>query len=323
MNKIKWGIIGCGDVTEVKSGPALQNAEGSELVAVMRRNGDLAEDYARRHNVPKWYDDARDLINDEEVNAIYVATPPASHKKYTIAAAQAGKPVYVEKPMALNYQECRKMIKTCQKHNVPLFTAYYRRALPRFLKIKSLIEDGKLGQINSVNMRLYQKPKEDDLAGEEHWRVKPEIAGGGYFYDLAPHLLDLMQYYFGPIEAAQGLTANHGNLYNAEDCVSAILAFKNGMLATGNWNFFASKEVDDTEIIGSKGYLKYATFSNDPILFHSNGKIEKFEIKNPVHIQQPLIQKVVDSLRGQGICPSTGRSGAQTNRIMDEIFGHN
>ena len=108
---INWGIIGCGKVTEVKSGPAFNLANNSKLVAVMRRTGKLAEDYAYRHNVPKWYDNANDLINDPEVDAVYVATPPASHKDYALAVADANKIVYVEKPMALNYSECLEMIK--------------------------------------------------------------------------------------------------------------------------------------------------------------------------------------------------------------------
>src|SRR5882757_10269989 len=103
---IRWGIIGCGDVTEVKSGPALQRATGSALVAVMRRDRAKAEDYARRHGVARAYDDAAALIADPDVDAVYVATPPSSHAAYTLAAARAGKPVYVEKPMALSHAEC-------------------------------------------------------------------------------------------------------------------------------------------------------------------------------------------------------------------------
>ena len=132
MKTIRWGIIGCGDVTEVKSGPALQKADHSALVAVMRRNGQLAEDFARRHGVPQWYDDAAALIHDPAVDAVYIATPPSSHKEYTLMSAAAGKPVYVEKPMARNTAECQAMIAACHKANVPLFVAYYRRALARF-----------------------------------------------------------------------------------------------------------------------------------------------------------------------------------------------
>ena len=133
---VKWGILGVGDVCEVKSAPAMQLIKNSELVAVMRRNGAKAKDYARRHQVPKWYDKAEDLIHDPDVNAIYIATPPNAHCELTIKAAEAGKPVYVEKPMARTFSECEQMIAACKKANVPLYVAYYRRMLPNFLKLK-------------------------------------------------------------------------------------------------------------------------------------------------------------------------------------------
>ena len=197
MKTIRWGIIGCGDVTELKSGPGFQKARGSELVAVMRRNRTLAEDYARRHRVPKWYDNAESLIKDKDVDAVYVATPPSSHKEYVLAVARAGKPVYVEKPMALHYAECQEMIQACEDAKVPLFTAFYRRALPRFLKLKSLLDDGQIGTVRGVNLRLYQKPSEADQNGIEQWRVDPNIAGGGYFVDLGSHMIDLLQVHAG------------------------------------------------------------------------------------------------------------------------------
>jgi predicted dehydrogenase len=144
---INWGIIGCGNVTEVKSGPAFNKVSGSKLLAVMRRNRELAEDYARRHNVPKVYSDAHELINDKEINAVYVATPPGSHAEYAIAALKAEKPVYIEKPMALNHTECKKINKASEKYGAPVFVAYYRRALPGFLRVKELIENGVIGKV--------------------------------------------------------------------------------------------------------------------------------------------------------------------------------
>jgi predicted dehydrogenase len=148
---INWGIIGCGNVTEVKSGPAFNKVKGSRLAAVMRRDAALAEDYARRHKVPKFYTNAMDLINDAEVNAIYVATPPGSHAEYGIAAIRAGKPVYIEKPMALNYKECLQINRASEKHDVPVFVAYYRRTLPGFLKVKNILEKGTIGKVLFAN----------------------------------------------------------------------------------------------------------------------------------------------------------------------------
>ena len=149
---IRWGIIGCGKVTEVKSGPAFSKVKNSQLVAVMRRDAALAEDYARRHNVPRFYSVADDLINDSDVDAVYVATPPVSHAEYAIKVLKAGKPVYIEKPMALNYKECERINKAAEKYKVPVFVAYYRRTLPGFLRIKELIGNGAIGKVRFVRL---------------------------------------------------------------------------------------------------------------------------------------------------------------------------
>ena len=192
MRDIRWGIIGCGAVTEVKSGPGLQKAERSRLVAVMRRNASLAEDYARRHGVPRWYSDARDLLADPEVDAVYVATPPSTHREYARLAAAAGKPVYVEKPMARTHAECLEMIAACREAGVALYVAYYRRAQPRFLKVRDLLAAGAIGAPRSVTVTLHQPPPAPVARPEDlPWRVRPEISGGGLFVDLGSHTLDL------------------------------------------------------------------------------------------------------------------------------------
>ena len=320
MNMIRWGIIGCGNVTEVKSGPGFQKARGSELVAVMRRNGHLAEDYARRHGVPKWYDNAESLIYDKDVDAVYIATPPSSHKEYALAVARAGKPVYVEKPMALNYLECQEMIQACDKANVSLFTAFYRRALPRFLKLKSLLDEGHIGTVRGVTLRFYQWPSEEDRNGAKQWRVDPNIAGGGYFVDLGSHMIDLLQYILGAIGSVKGFSSNQGKLYKAEDMVSATFTFKSGALGVGIWSFCASENIDSTEIIGSRGKITYSTFQELPIILEREGTVQRFDIPHPQHIQQPLIQNVVDELLGMGKSPSTGRTGAMTSWVMDKML---
>lgn len=321
MKTIRWGIIGCGDVTEVKSGPGFQKARNSELVAVMRRNGALAGDYARRHNVPKWYDDAGSLIHDSEVDAVYVATPPSSHKEYTIAAVTAGKPVFVEKPMAVNHAECQDMVTACKEAGVPLFVAYYRRAQDKFRAIKSLLDDGVVGDVRCVNIRFYQPPSEDDFKKEKPWRVDPAIAGAGYFYDLGSHMVDILDFFLGPVSSVSGYSSNQNGLYPAEDIVSTAFMFESGVHGTGTWCFSAAEHLDYTEIIGSKGKLTYATFSQEPVRLYRDGKTETFEIAPPEHVHQPLIQTVVDELTGTGICPSTGISGARASRVLEKMLG--
>src|SRR4051812_5437683 len=297
MRTIRWGIVGCGDVTEVKSGPAFQQASHSRLVAVMRRNGDLARDYAQRHGVPRWYDSAEALIDDPDVDAVYIATPPAFHKDYTLLSAQAGKPVYVEKPMALNFQECQQMIQVCQAAGVPLFVAYYRRALERFLKVKELHDAGAIGEPRFVNITLYQPVAQDELTPQTlPWRVIPELAGGGRFVDLASHMLDFLDDALGPIRAVQGFASNQAQLYPAEDIVTGTWMFESGVHGVGTWCFTAFERCDHTEIIGSAGKLSYSTFDTQPVsLTTSQGQTE-FAIDYPAHIQQPLIQSIVDTL---------------------------
>ena len=153
MKTVRWGMIGCGDVTEVKSGPGFYKAENSTLVAVMRRNGELAADYAQRHGVPRWHDDANAILEAPDIDAVYVATLTDSHCDYVLRCAAAGKPVYVEKPMAMDSIQCEQMVAACRAANVPLWVGYYRRALPRFLAVRDLVESGAIGKVRMVVAR--------------------------------------------------------------------------------------------------------------------------------------------------------------------------
>ncbi len=318
MNTIRWGIIGCGDVTEIKSGPAFAKIEGSALVAVMRRTAHLAEDYARRHGVPRWYADAEALVSDPDVDAVYVATPPDAHREYVRLAARHGKPVYVEKPMAMNHRECLDMIDSCRAAGVPLFTAYYRRALPRFLCVKGLVDDGAIGTVRAVTVALYRRHV--SVTGALPWRVDPAVAGGGLFVDLASHTLDLLDHLLGPIASAVGGAANQGSFYAAEDIVSTALAFESGVRGTGLWSFTADRDEDRVEIVGSEGRITFSTFDDVPVVLSKEGDVESFTVAHPPHVQQPLIQTIVDELQGRGRCPSTGETGARTSRVMDALL---
>ncbi len=323
MQTIRWGIIGCGDVTEVKSGPAFNKIPNSQLVAVMRRDAAKAEDYARRHNVPKWYADATALINDPEVDAVYIATPPDSHHDYTLQVAAAGKPVYVEKPMARTYAECQEMISACEKAQLPLFVAFYRRRLPSFLKVKELVDTGAIGEVRFVNIQLYH-PLQSNLEKDNlPWRVQPDIAGGGLFFDLAPHQLDILDYILGPIASASGQTANQANQYPAEDIVTAQYRFASGVLGSGTWCFTVAdnQRTDRMEIFGSKGKITFAAFDKVPVLLETATGKQEFDLPPPQHIQQPFIQTIVEQLTGQGECPSTGVTAARTAWVMDQIVG--
>ncbi len=323
LHTVRWGIIGVGNVTEVKSGPAFYKTEHSQLVAVMRRDAEKAADYAQRHHVPKWCSNASELINDPEVDAVYIATPPGSHAAYAIEAMRAGKPVYVEKPMAKNYSECQEMLKVSEETSIPLFVAYYRRSLPAFLKVKELINDGVIGKPLTVNITLHKSARERGLKTEEmHWHVFPEISGAGYFFDLASHQLDFLDFVFGPITKVNGIAANLAGLYPAEDTVSGTWQHESGVLGTGSWCFITdeSSHTDIIEITGEKGRISLPCFSHGQLELTTKEEITEMEFTNPQHISQNLVQQVNETLRGNGQCASTGKSAARTSWVMDEMI---
>ncbi|MCP5106559.1 MAG: Gfo/Idh/MocA family oxidoreductase [bacterium] len=323
MKQINWGIIGCGNVTEVKSGPAFNRVKDSALVAVMRRDGAKAEDYAKRHGVPRWYGDAEELIHDPGVNAVYVATPPDSHARYAIMAAEAGNHVYVEKPIALNFGECEAMMRAAEKNGVSLFVAYYRRCLPYFLKVKELVDTGVIGTPRLVEIRFFKPgPKEKIKESELPWRLKPGISGGGLFVDLGSHQLDFLDYLFGPIVSVKGFARNQAGLYPPEDIVGASFVFETGVHGSGTWCFTVSEKNDTDEIIilGTEGKISFSTFKFTPIIVETGRGIVTFDFPRLKHIQEALIQTVVDELLGRGECPSTGITASRTTRVMDEIL---
>ena len=318
---VNWGIIGCGNVTEVKSGPAFSKVKDSKLIAVMRRDAVLAEDYAKRHNVPKFYSKASDLINDKNINAVYIATPPASHAEYAIEVIKAGKPVYIEKPMAANYPQCLAINKAAEKYKVPVFVAYYRRALPGFLMVKEMIEKGRIGKIRLLQMQLFKSPSTEEKSGKLSWRVDPVISGAGHFFDLASHQLDYLDYVFGPVQKVKSIALNQAGLYKAEDFVTAEFLFPGNIVCTGTWSFSVSLDSsrDIIEIIGDKGSIKFSTFSFEPIIITNESGRQEFINERPEHVQYNLIEKVVQNLNGKGESPSTGVSAARTSKVMDEV----
>lgn len=320
---VKWGIIGCGNVCEVKSGPAFYKCNNSSLVAVMRRDREKAIDYAIRHNVSKYYSHVEELINDPEIDIIYVATPPESHEALAIQVMKAGKPVYVEKPMAATYQQCKNMLLAAEKYNQKIFVAYYRRALPYFLKIKELIVNKAIGKLQIVKGEFFRPPYPTDLNSCTHtWRLNKKIAGGGYFYDVASHTIDILMFLLGNINKANGIRGNTAGFYEVEDTVSASFLFESGVIGTGIWSYVSSEEErkDTITIIGDKGSITFSTFAFTDIILKGKNQIEKFNFPRPEHIQMYLIQSIINEIEGNGISPSNGKTASETNRIMEEIF---
>ncbi|OOQ57940.1 Gfo/Idh/MocA family protein [Mucilaginibacter pedocola] len=319
--KIKWGIIGCGDVTELKSGQAYNKINDSSLVAVMRRNAEKAADYARRHNVPKWYSDAELLLSDEEVNSVSIATPPSSHLDYAKRAIAKGLNVYVEKPVTRNAAEAEAMAEAVRESGAKLVVAHYRRGLPMFLHVKSLLESGAIGEVRTAQIRMWQNrvPKVPTYPGT-NWRLDPEVSGGGYFHDLAPHQLDLMLFFFGEPAAYSGYSLNQANISPADDHVCGSIVFKNNIVVNGTWSFNVaeSETIDSCEIVGTKGKITFPFFGKFVTLKNEAGE-ETIEFTHPMHIQQPMIEKIVAFFKDEGPNPCTIDEAVVLMKIMDSF----
>ena len=327
LDTVKWGFIGCGEVTEKKSGPAFGMIEGSEVVAVMSRDKEKARSYAERHNIKKYYADAQALVSDPDVNAIYIATPPSSHATFAIMAMKAGKPAYVEKPLAANYNECLRINHTSELTGVPCFVAFYRRYLPYFERVRQMVlEEGLIGKVLTVQIRFAVPPRELDYkSGKElPWRLQPEVAGGGgYFYDLAAHQIDLLQYWFGPIIEAEGYCQNMMGLYKVEDTFNACFRFDGGLTGSGSWCFVAHESArrDRISIVGTRGKILFSVFDYEPIILDNENGHEEIVVPNPPHVQMGLIEQVVQHLQGKRVCDCDSVSATATNWVMDKVLG--
>ena len=322
MKTYHWGIIGCGNVTEVKSGPAYQQTEGFRLAAVMRRDEAKLKDYARRHGIEKGYTDAKALINDPDIDAVYIATPPDTHRLYALKVAAAGKPCCVEKPLAPSYADSLAVYEAFAAKGLPLFVAYYRRSLPRFEQVHTWLREERIGTVRHVNWVLHQAPSELDLAGTDNWRTDAEVAPGGYFDDLASHGLDLFTYLLGDIEQVSGVSLNQQGLYSAKDALSAAWLHAGGVTGAGSWNFGCDRKVDRVEIYGSQGEIEFSVFEDNPVVLDTEAGRESIRIDHPATVQLPHVRNMARQLLGEDYMhSSTGKSALHTSWVMDRILG--
>ncbi len=315
MKTIGFGIIGCGEVTEKKSGPAFQKIEGSRLAAVMRRDPVKLEDYARRHGVEKYSTNYLDLLTDPEIDAVYIATPPHMHYFYTLEAARHGKHVYVEKPMATTVQECREMMDACKANGVKLFVAYYRRGQEKFRKIKETVESGEIGKVRSFQY-TYACPV-PAFNKERSWLLSKKEAGGGLLYDIGSHMVDTLQFVLGDISMAAGISANISKAYDVFDVTSGFLRFTNGVQGALQLSFHALESRDEAVIYGSEGSLRFSIMDMEPIVLLKDGREERIAFEPLMHVQMPYIQHVVRVLQGVDADDTTGISGLRTQEILE------
>jgi len=319
MTMIRWGMIGCGDVTERKSAPAYQQVEGFVLQGLFNRTRAKAEDYAARHGIPHIYDSAAALIDAPDIDAVYIATPPDSHEAYAIEVARAGKACCIEKPMAPDHAACVRIRDAFADRGLPLFIAYYRRSLPRFRQVKSWLDDGAIGTVRHVHWTLTKPAHPDDLS-EANWRVDAAVAPGGYFDDLASHGLDLFCWLFGEVADVAGFAVNQQGRYRAADAVTGCWLHKGGVTGSGSWNFGAAERQDRAEIIGSAGRILFSIFGEEPFRLVRGDENIETAIANPPAIQHFHVEAMRDHLAGRREHPSTGESGAHTAWVIDRIL---
>lgn len=313
--QIVWGILGCGDVTEVKSGPALQKANRSAVLQVMRRDGQKAADYAARHGIDQWTDSAEAMISNPDLDAIYVATPPSTHADYAIRAMRAGKHVMVEKPMALTIAECVAMRAAQAQTGQKLTVAFYRRALPRFERMREIIQKGEIGEVRLVEAKQFLPA---DRRPGQAWKLDPEIGGGGLFADMQTHTLDWLRYMFGAPTAARGQMKQQSGAYKAEDLVTYLIDFGD-VSAVGQFSYAAYAGEESVTVHGSAGAVSMGFFRPSPLTLVTADGPREIDLPDPAHVHQPFVERVVSYFLDDAPNPCPAEEGQGTNELL-EVF---
>lgn len=317
---IRWGIIGCGDVTEVKSGPALSSTGVSELVAVMRRDAKAAQDYASRHRVARWGVDAQEIFEADDIDAVYIATPPSSHADYTIRALQSGKHVLVEKPMALDVAQCDAMIRASHDNHRSLAVAFYRRALPRFEKLRELVQSGSIGKPRSVYSRMHRASGGNNL---DNWKLDRSVNGGGLFVDMQVHVLDWLQHVFSKPLEVTGVASNQAREYRAEDTVSASILYNDGIVASIDCCFESDRDEQYVLIRGTKGRITMPFLQPGDIVIDTGSGEQRISIDDPAHVHQPFVLRLIDHINGNAENPCSGEQGRDNIEAVRKILDFN
>jgi predicted dehydrogenase len=321
MKTISWAMIGCGDVTEKKSAPALYKSENSRLKSVYSRTYEKAIDYAKRHNIPNVCKAFEEILLDKEIDAVYIATPPKEHRNYAIACLKAGKIPYIEKPMAMNFAQCQEILEASKQYNLPVYVAYYRRGLEKYLYIKSLIDSGILGKILFVRLTHFMKPQSCDLDIKTlPWRLKKEETGGGKFIDMTTHVIDIVQYFFGDIKQVKSFADNKGDFYEVEDTVTALFETEKGILISGLWCYVSDFDNEEMLISGSKGTIFTNGLYYGKVKTLINSKEETKDFIEPEHIAMPYMQMVINEMAGGKKSPADVISAANNIWVIDEVL---
>ena len=316
---ISWGMIGTGDVTEQKSGPAFYTCENSTLYAVFNRTHAKAVDYAKRHNVPVVHESIDALLGDPKVDAVYVATPPVTHKDLALKVIAAGKPLCLEKPMAMNRGECQAIMAAANEKNVPVYVTYYRRSMEKFLKIKELLRDATIGTIGSVQVTQHQELIPGVREGVIPWRVDPAISGGGILVDMGSHVFDILDFLLCPITSISGTVKNYGGHYKAEDSAVASFVFEDGVLGSGAFNFNTDRWVDRIEIAGEIGRIVFSCFDNEPVEVYTTSGVELLEFTPPDPIYFPFVKDMIKRIKS-GDTKGYVETAVRPTELLDQLL---
>ncbi|OGU48384.1 MAG: hypothetical protein A2080_12340 [Ignavibacteria bacterium GWC2_36_12] len=319
MEKLRWGLIGCGDISKKRIAPALKTLEQCELLAVARANHALAESFAKEFGANRWYKSWQDLIADEEIDAVYIATPVYLHAEQTIAAAKAGKHVLCEKPMALDAKDCESMIETCKKNNVILGVAYYRHFYPVIKRAKEIILSGEIGEPTVVEIQAFEwydrKPGEP-----RYWLLEKEKSGGGPMMDFGCHRIEVLQHLFGNVKEMQSQLFNVHFKREVEDTAYVSLLFENHTHAIIRVTHAAYEAQDTLDIFGTKGSIHIPVLNGGTMIVKTE-KSERTE-HHPPHqnVHQPLIEDFTNAVLENRNPAVDGLIGRDVTLILDNIY---
>lgn len=319
MKKLRWGLIGCGDIARKRIAPALRNLDQCELLAVTRANYALAESFAKEFGAKRWYKNWQDLIMDEEIDAIYIATPVYLHAEQAIAAAKAGKHVLCEKPMAVHATDCDRMIETCEKHDVTLGVAYYRHFYPVIKRVKEIVSSGEIGEPVIVEIHAFEwfdrKPDEP-----RYWLLEKKLSGGGPMMDFGCHRIEVLQHLFGAVKEMQSQIFNVHFKREVEDTAYTSLFFENHTHAIIRVTHAAYEARDTLDIFGTKGTIHIPVL-NDGTLFVKTEKGKRTE-HHPPHqnVHQPLIEDFTNAVLENRDPAVDGLVGREITLIIDKIY---
>ena len=319
MKQLRWGLIGCGDIAQKRIAPALRDSASCELVAVNRAQSELAASFAKQFGARRWYLDWRKLVLDEEIDAVYIATPVHLHAEQAIAAAQAGKHVLCEKPMAMNVLECDQMIDASRNNKVKLGVAYYRHFYPVVERIKAIIKSGEIGTpvLAQINAFEWFNPDADN---PRSWLLKKELAGGGPMFDFGCHRIEVLTNIFGPITEVRSITANVLFDREVEDTASALFRFERGTCGVLSVSHAAVESKDSVNIFGSLGSIRVSILNEGKI--RVVGKLgERYEAHPPAaNLHAPLIEDFVQAVSTDREPAVSGATGRAVAVVEEEIY---